>query len=299
MADDRPIIIKRVKKKGGHGHHGGAWKIAYADFVTAMMAFFLLMWLISNVSEEQLSGIAEYFSPNASSDIIGGAGGIMGGKVLGQGNLTSQAGTPYEEISEDDARQKLAEAEEEQFEDTKSAIEQTLKEDPELDEMKEHLVIDNTPEGMRIQLIDQENAAMFKSGSKQMTPTAEKLLSAVSNVIKKIPQKIAIEGNTDALPFVGRTDYDNWDLSADRALASRRQLEKSGIEGERILRVTGRADTDLYDPENPNSANNRRISIIMLRNHTLKPKEEKKPQPKRASNPFSRFQPTDEKEAEK
>ncbi len=291
MADDRPIVIKRIKKKGGHGHHGGAWKIAYADFVTAMMAFFLLMWLISNVSEEQLAGIAEYFAPEASDQnfLAGGAGGIMGGKVLGQGNLTSQAGKSYEEMTEEEAREMLAQKEQEQFEDTKQAIEKSLKEDEDLVNYSHHLVIDNTPDGMRIQLIDQEDEAMFPSGSNKMTETAEKLLKAVANVIRPLPQLIAIEGNTDAIPFVSRTGYGNWDLSADRALASRKKLVELGIDDKKILRVTGRADTDLYDIENPSSPNNRRISIIMLRNHIADKKDAAKAKPKRNIDPFEKF----------
>ncbi len=290
---DQPIVIKRIKKKGGHGHHGGAWKIAYADFVTAMMAFFLLMWLTSMVSEETLEGIAEYFSPSSTSSLMSGSGGILGGKVLGQGNMTSQAGATYEEITEEQAREKLAEAEEEQFDDTKAAIEQTLQEDEELSGLMSNLVIDNTPEGMRIQLIDQENSAMFPSGSDVMTETANKLIKAVASVIVRLPQQIAIEGNTDAVPFVSSTGYNNWDLSSNRALASQKKLIANGIAESKIMRVTGRAATDLYDPENPASANNRRISIIMLRNYIVPPKAKaKKPEPKRSVDPFAKFRET-------
>ncbi len=289
MADERPIIIKRIKKKGGHGHHGGAWKIAYADFMTAMMAFFLLMWLLSTVSEEQLAGIADVFSPPSDS-IMSGSPGIFGGKILGQGGLTDQAGATYQEITEEQAREKLMQEEQKQFEQTKSSLEDTISNDPNLAGLSEHLVVDNTAEGMRIQLIDQENAAMFPSGSNVMTDTAKKLIEAVANVIKRLPQKIAIEGNTDAIPFSDPNGYTNWDLSAERALASRRKLVELGVEEGKILRVSGLADTNLFDPENPTSPNNRRISIVLLRNYLDDASDAQKLEKKKPRrDPFARF----------
>ncbi len=290
MVNEAPIIIKRSRKKAAHAHHGGAWKIAYSDFVTAMMAFFLLMWLTSSVSEEQLAGIAEYFSKNTTDSLISGSENILGETILGQGGITSELGTPEEEMTEEEAREFLAEQEQKVFEETKAEIEEMIKNDKTLLSFIDNLVIDNTPEGMRIQLIDQENSAMFPSGSAVMTDIAHNLMQSVYSVIKKLPQQISIEGNTDAAPFLGREGYGNWELSADRALASRRKFIELGCEKNRIVRVSGRADTDLYDKKNPNSPNNRRISIILLRNYQQPDKKSKKPlTPKEKRDPFIRF----------
>ncbi|MBY0431329.1 MAG: hypothetical protein K2Q10_09035, partial [Rhodospirillales bacterium] len=186
--DKQPIIIKRVKK-GGHGHHGGAWKVAYADFVTAMMAFFLLLWLLNSVTQEQLLGIADYFAPTAMSKSTSGAGGILGGKTVGEGAMSSNATAPTlalslppptigsggedltdpkEGLSEKEFLEQMAEREQQQFEKAKEALEQAIKGIPELAKMANSLMVDNTPEGLRIQLVDSEGLAMFPSGSAQM-----------------------------------------------------------------------------------------------------------------------------------
>ena len=283
MSDENqaPIVIKRIKKGGHGGHHGGAWKIAYADFVTAMMAFFLMMWLLGAATEDQIAGLAAYFSENASDEATGiGSGQILGGSVLGQGALSSgynslaDHGSKYFDedlMTEEEFERKMRQEEEKMFAEIKLEIETAITADIELAELSKNLVIDQTPEGLRIQLIDQQHTAMFPSGSSVMTQSARKLIAAVSGIITHVPNMISIEGNTDAVPYVGTKGYGNWELSADRALASRRELINNGVNPDKILRVTGRADTDPFDKEDPTSPTNRRINIIVLRNYKLAP----------------------------
>ncbi len=280
---ERPIIIKRVKKYS-HGAHGGVWKIAYADFMTAMMAFFLLMWLLATASDEQLAGLAEYFAPASVSDSTSGAGGILGGKVIGEGANISNSGAPSitlalptpsneiipsDEISEEELERLNYEREQQMFEETKKALEEEISKDPDLSELAKQLIIDNTPEGLRIQVADSEGVAMFPLGSSEMFPYTQKLIQMIAKVIKNMPQKISVSGHTDSTPYVDPNGYGNWELSADRSLASRRELLKGGIKEGQIARVVGQADTDLFIKEKPFDASNRRISIILLRNHPI------------------------------
>jgi len=278
-------IIKKVIKKGGHAHHGGAWKIAYADFVTAMMAFFLLLWLLNAVSEQQLAGISDYFAPTTVSKSQSGAGGVLGGKVIGEGVLTSNSSaTPFNpalppptfnngekdsetdlEISETELNKAQDDLEEQQFEETAEAIRQAMENNPDLSELSQNLLIDNTPEGLRIQIVDQQGAAMFPSGSSIMTPDMSKLLGLVAKAIKDVPKKIKISGHTDSTKYADPNGYGNWELSADRALASRRVLVGKGLPEDRIQRVVGRADTEPLKPEDLNNPQNRRISVVLLR----------------------------------
>jgi chemotaxis protein MotB len=347
---DQPIIIKRIKK-GGHAHHGGAWKLAYADFVTAMMAFFLLLWLLNAVTEEQLQGIADYFAPTTVSDSSSGAGGILGGKVVGQGAQESngnppsfslslpppsigsggdvatnpkegfsdqdkeglsdkngeglgekpgigpsdkqgQAAAPPSpnqqvsvsppgqqqsgpaqqiNISQQQAQQLAAQAEQQQFQQAQQALKQAINSIPELAKLADSLMVDNTPEGLRIQIVDQDGLAMFPSGSADMYGHTRALIDLVARVIKKLPEKISISGNTDATPFVGQTNYTNWELSADRALATRRVLLGAGVPEARIDRVVGRGPSDPLLPKDPTNARNRRLSIVLLRDTAAPP----------------------------
>lgn len=283
------VIIKKVSK-GGHGaHHGGAWKIAYADFVTAMMAFFLLLWLLNSVTQEQLEGISNYFAPAAISQTMSGSGDILGGKTVtsegiaqsttsrdsvtvdlpppragsgGDGNETEQAAS---EPSEEAAEAKLKAREQEQFEDAKKELEETLAGIPQLKNLAESLLIDNTPEGLRIQLVDKEGLAMFPSGSAEMYLHTKRLLELVSKIIAKLPQNAAISGHTDASKFAGGDAYTNWELSADRANSARRELVHLGIPESRIQRVVGKAATEPLLPDDPKNPRNRRLSIVMLR----------------------------------
>jgi chemotaxis protein MotB len=297
--DKRPIIIKKVKKVAG-GHHGGAWKVAYADFVTAMMAFFLLLWLLNVTTKEQLNGIADYFKPTMASTDKSGAGGVMGGlSMTTEGSLTNDpkqtattenAPSDIEEDTENidvnkhvetkivdkDSEEKLsktefekmkAHEEERQFEQAMKDIKQAIQDDPTLKELAKNLIVDMTPEGLRIQIVDQQGKSMFPLGSAQMYDETYALISKVSHIIAKMPQKLSIRGHTDAVPYGDSATYDNWNLSADRANASRQALVKSGVPGDRVSNVAGKADTEHLFPADPNSPQNRRISIILLREH--------------------------------
>jgi len=292
---EQSIIIKRVKKVGGAAH-GGAWKVAYADFVTAMMAFFLLLWLLNAVTEEQLTGISNYFAPTMASQSKSGAGGILGGQVMwpeslmansssaslvqhmppssigpGGEDLTSAATEPLEGMNEKDFKEKMAEREQEKFDKAKEMLENAIKGIPELKAYQGSMLVDNTTEGLRIQLTDQEGLAMFPSGSSAMFGYTRAMLDMVSRVVNQLPNKVSISGYTDAVPFRDPSGYTNWELSADRALASRRMLVAAGVPEARIDRVVGKADTDPLVKDDPKAPRNRRISIILLRENDLTP----------------------------
>ena len=310
MADERPIIIvKKIKKVAG-GHHGGAWKVAYADFVTAMMAFFLLLWLLNAVTEEQKQGIANYFRPTLAVQNTSATFSIMQGNAQPMADMQggASAQTEVDDPEETDVTQPepasnegdkpqtdqgdqpdkgegktpdpgqgdkpvdLAEAEaavkaeeQRQFEQIKSDIKNAIEEDPALKELEKNLKIDQTEDGIRIQLLDQEKISMFPSGSASMNPRSKELLEKVAEVVKTLPNKIEISGHTDAQPYAGGNNYTNWELSADRANASRRVLVGAGIAPERLQKIEGRADTDPFVKADPFDPENRRISIVLLR----------------------------------
>ena len=280
MAEDsnRPIIIVKKKKKGGHdGHHGGAWKVAYADFVTAMMAFFLLLWLISATTEEQKEGIADYFTPSTVTKSNSGSGMILSGRTMSdEGALVSDRAPvginmslpspsgPANDREVQDLAKELAEREQRDFEDAEEKLKAAVSAIPELSELADQVLVDYTPEGMRIQLVDARETAMFKLGSAEPKERTRELLSLVAQSIQDLPNQVAVKGHTDATPFTSRDDYSNWELSADRANASRRVLEQAGLGAERIGQVVGRAAQDPLLPEDPENARNRRISIVVL-----------------------------------
>lgn len=296
MPADQPIIIKRVKKGGHGGGHGGAWKIAYADFVTAMMAFFLLLWLLSSASQEQLEGISDYFTPTVATLSKSGSGKILGGTTVAtDGSMEDTLGRPTvvmdlpppsagkggesmkdapsegegEDSSSDepsDAAEALKKAEEEQFNKAEAELKEAMETLPEFQQLAESLMIDNTPEGLRIQIVDQAGLAMFPSGSAQMYEHTERVLGLVSQVIMKMPQEISITGHTDSVPYTTRgQEYTNWELSADRANSARRLLLLEGITETRLSHVVGKAATDPLMVDDPANERNRRLSIIMLR----------------------------------
>lgn len=285
MADQQPIIIKKIYKSGG-GHGGGAWKIAYADFVTAMMAFFLLLWLLNSVTQEQLEGISNYFAPTTASTSASGMGDVLAGKTIGEEGVSETdssrpsvvvnlpppkvGAADIQDIEEGEASsQQLEELkkeqEEQQFEKAEEALNEAIQAVPQLKQLAKSLMIDNTPEGLRIQLVDQEGLAMFPSGGSEMYLHTRKVLELVSQVILEMPQNIAISGHTDAVRFVSDNGYSNWELSADRANNARRVLKDLGVEENRVARVVGRADTEPLLPEDPENARNRRLSIVLLR----------------------------------
>ena len=280
MAEDsnRPIVIVKKKKKGGHdGHHGGAWKVAYADFVTAMMAFFLLLWLISATTKEQKEGIADYFTPSTVTQSNSGSGMILSGRTMSDEgalvsdrapvginmSLPSPAGPDNDREVQDLAKQ-LAEREQRDFEDAEEKLKSAVSAIPELAELADQVLVDYTPEGMRIQLVDARESAMFKLGSAEPKKRTRELLSLVAQTIQDLPNKVAVKGHTDATPFTSRENYSNWELSADRANASRRVLAQGGLPADRIGQVVGRAAQDPLLPEDPENARNRRISIVLL-----------------------------------
>jgi len=286
-----PIIVKRIKKTAG-GHHGGAWKIAYADFVTAMMAFFLLLWLLNSVTQEQLEGISNYFAPASPSATQSGAGGVLGGQTIspdgaqinarsipsvtlalpppksglgGEDNQSDQKDKAEESDPDKISEEALKKREEDQFEHAKEELRQALQSIPNAQQLSKSLLVDNTPEGLRIQIVDQEGVAMFASGSAEPLPRAKELLKLVAQVVGEMPQKVAISGHTDSVRFGSGTSYGNWELSTDRANATRRTLQDFGVPIERIDRVVGKADTEPLLKEDPANARNRRLSVILLR----------------------------------
>ncbi|MDB5367713.1 MAG: motB [Rhodospirillales bacterium] len=282
------IIIRKYGDDHEHPHHGGAWKVAYADFVTAMMAFFLLLWLIAATSTEQKKGLADYFDPNVSvSSSRSGSGGVLGGTTLApKGAMTSDAAqfdmvrnermSPVEqadtqaqrtEIQLDNAQSAAEQAqkeEEDRFKKIENALKEAVERQPELKDLAQNLLIDRTGEGLRIQLIDQQNYSMFERGSAYMTPEARHLVAQIVQVVNQVNNKLSIRGHTDARPFVSRAGYDNWNLSSDRALDTRLALLEGGLDPRRIANVTGLADNEPLVPD-ALDARNRRMSIILLR----------------------------------
>jgi chemotaxis protein MotB len=273
----QPIIIKRVKK-GGHAAHGGAWKIAYADFVTAMMAFFLLMWLLGSTTEGDKKGIADYFSnPLRVALLSGGTGsGDSSHVVKGGGTDVTRAGgqvkrgdiaTTKSTINLAAMRAEQRAAEAGKLEQIKKQMEEALASNPKFGAIKSQIKLDMTPDGLRIQIVDEQSRPMFDSGSAIVKPYMRELLQEIGAVLSEVPNRLTLEGHTDAQPFAGDRGglgYGNWELSADRANASRRELLGGGLPADRILRVQGLASSVPFQKEDPLSPSNRRISIIVM-----------------------------------
>lgn len=300
MASEQPIVIKKVKKGGGHGHHGGAWKVAYADFVTAMMAFFLLMWLINTTTPEQKRGIADYFAPASVSPSNSGSGSILSGTTISnegdqgrgsaavierlapQSQQVSQSNqqtvaadsenqsSTNQDVSEDALANALARRESAQFASASMSLRQALQSMPELAELSRHVIIDETPEGLRIQLVDEEGRSMFEPGSTQPNERAIVLLRAIGEVLNRLPNRISVSGHTDAAP-APRGTTSNWELSAQRANAAREILEQDGLSDFRIAEVTGKAGSEPLFPDDPYLPGNRRLSIVLLREAPVLP----------------------------
>jgi len=293
---DQPIIIKRIKKSGGGGHHGGAWKVAYADFVTAMMAFFLLMWLINTTSPEQKRGIADYFAPASVSETTSGAGGILAGTALGNEGAKQNGSQsivqdaspdsrhPNDGKSKDGAksssadqqtteqlREALQKREEAAFASAAQSLRQALQDMPELAELSKNIIIDQTPEGLRIQLVDQEGRSMFNQGTAAPNDRAKLLLRAIAKIINQLPNRISIYGHTSANPGSGVKAEGDWQLSASRADASRKILQGSGVDADRVYQVSGKATSEPLYPDDPTLPGNRRIAIVLLREAPVLP----------------------------
>ncbi len=270
----QPIIIKRIKK-GGHAAHGGAWKIAYADFVTAMMAFFLLMWLLGSTTEGDKKGIADYFASPLKVAFFGGTGaGDATSLVKGGGNnlaeSVGQVKKGKSETSEQKARKKAlreqaAAAEADRLRVLKQKMQEVIANDGRLAQYQSQIQLDLTAEGLRIQIIDNQSRPMFDSGDASVKGYMRDILRAIGGVLMEVPNRLTVEGHTDAKPFsAGELGYSNWELSADRANASRRELMAGGLSADKVLRVQGLAASMLYEKDEPQSPLNRRISIIVM-----------------------------------
>ncbi|MFL6625290.1 MAG: flagellar motor protein MotB [Vitreoscilla sp.] len=270
----QPIIIKRVKK-GGHVAHGGAWKIAYADFVTAMMAFFLLMWLLGSTTDGDKKGIADYFQSPLKIALAGGSGSGDSNSILKGGgeSLTSTVGqvkkgeveATRNTINLHKLKQEQIRAEVARLENLKQEIQQKLQGNEKLKDMSSQIRLDMTRDGLRIQIVDDQNRPMFASGSAQIAPYMKDLLHEIGSVLTEVPNHLTLEGHTDAQPFPGGDrGYSNWELSADRANASRRELLAGGLADDRVLRVQGLASSQPFDERDPLAPTNRRISIIVM-----------------------------------
>ncbi|MDD2740821.1 MAG: flagellar motor protein MotB [Rhodocyclaceae bacterium] len=280
MSDDstRPIVIKRKKVIAG-GAHGGAWKIAYADFVTAMMAFFLLMWLLGSTAKGDLAGIASYFQNPVKVSMSGGSGSGDATSVLQGGgkDLTRQAGqvkqgdvekkktTSFSKEAQAEFRRK----EMQKLETLKADIEKMIEKSPQLAQFKKQMLLDITSEGLRIQIVDEQNRPMFDSSSADLKPYTREILRQIGNSLNGVTNRISLAGHTDAAQFAGgERGFSNWELSASRANASRRELIAGGLSDTKIMRVVGLASTVLFDKNDPLSSINRRISIVVLNQKT-------------------------------
>ncbi|PJE42623.1 MAG: motility protein MotB [Pseudomonas sp.] len=273
MENNQPIIVKRVKKVAG-GHHGGAWKIAFADFATAMMAFFLVMWLMTVATPEQKKLISGYFqdpvgfSESASPYVIdlGGTPTPAPDRTLNPEPQEEQS--PAEDAQADvdklQAESVAEEVERERLELLLQELQNKVEENPQLQNFKDQILFEITQDGLRIQIMDAENRPMFASGSARLQPYFEDILLAMTDTIAAVPNKISVSGHTDAAPFVGRGGYGNWELSSDRANAARRVLIAGGYDDEQVARVVGYASSALFDRENPLNPVNRRIDIVVL-----------------------------------
>ncbi|WP_313495832.1 flagellar motor protein MotB [Stenotrophomonas sp.] len=277
MTETKPtVIVRRVKKVQGGGHHGGSWKVAYADFVTAMMAFFLVLWLMAATTKPERAAISEYFrnpsplSGTSSTPAPGmaGPGGAstsmikLGGATdVSRGNSNDPfqnqqeaVPTPVQERERD--RQRL--------EALKQELQEAISKSQALEPFKDQLLLDITPEGLRIQIVDKQNRPMFDLGSARLMPYTKTILLELSHFINQVPNHISITGHTDTTAYSTQLGYGNWELSADRANAARRTLLEGGMEEAKVARVVGLASSVLFDKANPQNPINRRISIVVM-----------------------------------
>lgn len=271
----QPIIIKRVKK-GGHAVHGGAWKIAYADFVTAMMAFFLLMWLLGSTSEGDKKGISDYFQSPLKVSMQGGAGaGASNSVITGGGNdLTQQVGQSRrgdgevksaKKMSGDQAKIERAKNDAKKLASLAAKIAGAISSNPRMAEFSSQIKLEVTPDGLQIQIVDDQRRPMFDSGSATVKPYMRDILAEIGSALAGVENKISLDGHTDSQPYGNAArGYSNWELSADRANASRRELIAAGMPESKLARVVGMAASLPLDANNPMAPTNRRISILVM-----------------------------------
>jgi chemotaxis protein MotB len=281
--NERPIIIVKRPKKGGGGHHGGAWKVAYADFVTAMMAFFMVMWLVAAVTKEQRAAMFEYFkNPSmeegksvkpakgangpggASTAVINMGGGLDAMKSAVRPETGLNASSAHAPVDVEQAKKIAAAAEKKQLEQLMDQLRQAIDASVTLSRFKDQLLLDITPEGLRIQIVDAQSRPMFDLGSAKLKDYTGTILHELAPYLDKVPNRISISGHTDTTPYPGKNGYSNWDLSADRANAARRALEAGGLASEKLARIVGLSSAVLFDMENARNPINRRISIIVM-----------------------------------
>jgi chemotaxis protein MotB len=269
-----PIVVKRVKKVVGGGH-GGAWKIAYADFVTAMMAFFLLMWVLGSTTSGDLAGISAYFQNPLRLAMEGGQGsGDTRSVVKGGGDNVTKASGQEQRADSNSVQRKMSEAEayeqyntkqKGQLEEMRAEVEAQIAGDKSLEQYQSQIFMDVSSDGLRIQIVDEKNRPMFESGSSSMPDYAKRLMRVIGKVLAGGAQPLRIEGHTDGKPFPGAaSSYTNWELSSDRANAARRELVLGGLETSRVSQVVGFADSVRLNPDDANDPMNRRISITIL-----------------------------------
>jgi chemotaxis protein MotB len=296
---ERPIIIVKRHKREEGGHHGGAWKVAYADFVTAMMAFFLVMWLVASVSKEQRAALFEYFknpsmetgkSVKAAPGQVGPGGAStspinMGGGLDAQRTVqdtvkpgigipvappmpehpaavaapTAAPPATVEEGKDGEENQHL--------EALMKNLTEAISKSQALQPFKDQLLLDITPEGLRIQIVDAQNRPMFDSGSAQLQGYTDKILRELTPYLNSVPNHISLTGHTDTTPYAGHNGVTNWELSSERANAARRSLEAAGLATDKVARIVGLSSSVLFDKDNPRAPINRRISIILMTRH--------------------------------
>jgi chemotaxis protein MotB len=293
MADSRgnqrPIIIVKKRKAGAAAHHGGAWKVAYADFVTAMMAFFLVLWLVTSISKEQRAAVFDYFKnpsmePGRSVKPAPGQMGPGGASTspisLGGGldaprttqsvkpgvGIPSPTAVPVvqAQVTDADLEKAQAELEKKRMEALMQDLQEAINKSQALEPFKDQLLLDITPEGLRIQIVDAQNRPMFDMGSSKLKGYTADILHELTPYLNSVPNRISLTGHTDVTPYAGITGYTNWDLSTDRANAARRALEGSGLATDKVSRVVGLSSSVLFDRANPRNPINRRISIVVL-----------------------------------
>jgi chemotaxis protein MotB len=292
---ERPIIIVKRNKRDEGGHHGGAWKVAYADFVTAMMAFFLVMWLVASVSKEQRAALFEYFkNPSmepgksvkpapgqngpggASTSPINMGGGLDAPRTV-QDTVKPGIGIPVAPpapvqppavATPAPSTEKANDGEENQhLEALMKNLTEAISKSQALQPFKDQLLLDITPEGLRIQIVDAQNRPMFDSGSAQVKDYTDTILRELTPYLNSVPNHISLTGHTDTTPYAGHNGHTNWELSSDRANAARRSLEAAGLAPDKVARIVGLSSAVLFDKDNPRAAINRRISIILMTRH--------------------------------
>jgi chemotaxis protein MotB len=266
MSEGKPrIIIKHVSKGGGGAHHGGGWKIAYADFMTAMMAFFLVMWLLSISSPKQREGIAEHFRMPLRVALNGGEKSSLSTSMIPGGGVDPMHVEGEVKLSETASED---EADAARLADMKKKIDQLIEKSPVFQQFRSQILIDITTEGLRLQIVDTENRPMFELASARVVPHMRAILRELAPALNGLPNKITLSGHTDAIVYTNDRSYGNWELSSDRANASRRELVAGGMTEDKVLRVIGLADSMHLDKADPRNPINRRISIILLNHRT-------------------------------